>query len=156
MADFKLGMNAKAYFENAATGIQNLDELTNVKDLTLTMEAADTDITTRANSGWRATAQTLKEASAEFEMVYKDVDTGFDALKDAFLNNTTLEMAFLTGARSTDGVTPIVGSDGLYGEWSVTSFPINQPLEEAITVPVTVKLTLFLGWIEDGVDTAAS
>jgi hypothetical protein len=155
MADYRLGMNAKAYFENAATGLVNLDELPNVKDVTLTMEAADADITTRANSGWRARVAALREGSAEFEMVWKDTDTGFDALQDAFLNGTVLEMAFLTGAKSSDGVTPVVGSDGLYGEWSVTSFPVNQPLEEAITVPVTVMLTTFKEWITDGLQTVS-
>ena len=69
--DFQLGMNAKAYYGAADTPLVNLVELTNVKDVNLSLDAGEADVTTRANSGWRATAATLKEASAEFEMVWK-------------------------------------------------------------------------------------
>jgi hypothetical protein len=47
--------------------------------VTLNLEAGEAEVTTRANSGWRATVATLKEASVEFEMVW---DTG-DAVLDS-------------------------------------------------------------------------
>jgi len=40
----------------------------NVRDVTLTLEAGEADITTRANSGWRATAPTLRECTAEAQL----------------------------------------------------------------------------------------
>ena len=61
MADFLLGMNAKIYQGAAAADASTLDpatltEMGNVKDVTLSLEAGEADITTRANNGWKATA----------------------------------------------------------------------------------------------------
>ena len=80
----KLGMAAKLYFKVggvAAAGAWT--ELTNVKDVTLSLETGETDVTTRANAGWKATVGTLKEGSVEWEMVWDTVDAGFAAIKNA-------------------------------------------------------------------------
>lgn len=147
MADFILGMNAKAYYGSADAALSSLTELTNVKDVSLSLESGEADISTRANSGWRATAPTLKEATAEFEMVWKDGDAGFTAVKNAFLNNTTLSMAFLTGAKAGSN------SEGPYGNWSITTFSRNESLEEAIVVSVTAKISSFTEWVSNGAST---
>jgi hypothetical protein len=47
-------------------------------------------VTTRANSGWRATAPTLRECAIEFEMVWDTSDAGFTAIKDAYLSNAVI------------------------------------------------------------------
>ena len=60
---FKLGMNAKIYQGAAEADLVDLVEMSNVKDVTLSMEAGEADMTTRANSGWRATAPTLRECT---------------------------------------------------------------------------------------------
>ncbi len=49
-------------------------EITNVKDLTVSLEKAEADASTRANNGWRATVGTLKDASIEFTVLNKDGD----------------------------------------------------------------------------------
>ena len=145
MADFILGMNAKAYVETSSTGLANLTEMSNVTNVQLSLSAGEADVTTRANSGWRATAATLREATATFDMVWKTDDAGFSAIKTAFLTSDTLEMAFLTGAVA------VADSEGPYGTWSITGFDEGQPLEEAITVSVTCKLATFTEWVTEGV-----
>src|SRR5512137_1633351 len=120
--DFVLGMNAKLYY--GAAGATATTEMGNVKDVTLTLEAGEADVTTRANSGWRATAPTLRECTTEFEMVWKPGDTGFEALKTAFLNATTVGMAVLTDDKAT------IGAEGPRGNWSITNFTRKEPLEE--------------------------
>lgn len=77
MPNVILGMDAKLYYGNAGSSATN--EMTNVRDVTVSAEAGEADVTTRANSGWRATVATLKEASVEFEMVWDTEDTGFPA-----------------------------------------------------------------------------
>ena len=144
MADFILGMNAKAYFGPADTPLESLTEMGNVRDVTLTLEAGEADITTRANSGWRATAPTLRECTCEFEMVWKSGDAGFEAVKDAFLNATTLALAVLTDAKTA------TGAEGPRGNWSITNFSRNEALEEAITVSVTAKIAKFDEWVVIG------
>ena len=148
MTDYVLGMNCKIFAGAAGTALASLTELTNVKDVNCNLEAGEADVTTRANSGWRATAATLKEATLEFEMVWKPGDTGFDLFQAAFLAGTNLSIAALTGPLAT------ANSDGPYGDWSVTSFSRSEPLEEATTASVTCKIAVWDAWIEDGAEAA--
>lgn len=142
MATFILGMNAKIYQGAAGAELAALAEMSNVRDVTLNLEAGEADVTTRANSGWRATAPTLRECTTEFEMVWKPGDAGFDAIKAAYLGGATIELAVLDQARET------AGAQGPKGSFSITSFSRNEALEEAITVSVTAKLAAFDEWIE--------
>lgn len=139
----KLGMQAKLY--RLTVGVRaawpgagapaNLVELGNVKDVTLNLETGEADVTTRANSGWKATIATLKEGSVEFEMIWDPSDGGFTALKDAYFNNTSVALAILDGAKD------VVGSQGLWADFSVTNLTREEPLEDAIKAKVTLKPT---------------
>jgi hypothetical protein len=131
----KLGMDAKLYRNTGsfATPVWNL--VPNVRDLTLSLETGEADVTTRGNNGWRATMATLKDASVEFEMIWDTEDEDFTAVRNAFLNNTPLELAIL------DGLVTVIGSQGLRASFMITSFTRNEPLEEAITVSVSAKPT---------------
>lgn len=128
----KLGMEAKLYYKvGGQGGGGNWTELSNARDVTLNLEKGEADLTTRANSGWRATVGTLKEASVEFEMVWDTADAGFTAIKNAYFNNEMIGLRVLDGA----------AGQGLQADFDVTSFTRNEPLEEGITVNVTVKVT---------------
>ena len=143
---FLLGMNAKIYQGAAGAALADLTEMSNVKDVTLSLEAGEADVTTRANQGWRATAPTLRECTAEFEMLWQPGDAGFEALKTAFLASGTVRLAVLTGAKSPDGVESVAGSEGVLGDFAITSFSRSEPLEEAVTVSVTLKPSSFTDW----------
>jgi len=135
----KLGMEAKLYY--GAAGITATTELTNVKDVTLNLESGEADVTTRGNSGWRATVGTLKTGSVEFEMIWDSDDAGFAAIKDAYFNNEPIALAILDG----------VGGEGLDADFSITNFSRKEALEEAITVSVTAKPTYSTrapAWVE--------
>jgi len=131
----KLGMDAKLYRNTGTFASPTWNIIPNVKDLTLNLETGEADVTTRGNAGWRATVATLKDASIEFEMVWDTEDDDFTAFRNAFLGNTAVEMAVL------DGLVATTGSQGLRATCMVTSFTRNEPLEEAITVSVTLKPT---------------
>jgi len=139
---FLLGMNAKIYQGASGAALNTLAEMGNVKDVSLNLEAGEADITTRANQGWRATAPTLREYTAEFEMLWRPGDTGFEAIKIAFLTASTLRLAVLTGASDASG------TEGPLGDFSITNFSRNEPLEEAVMVSVTAKLAEFEEWVE--------
>ncbi len=134
MATFILGKDAKLY--HGAAGGSAAAEMANVRDVTLTLEAGEADVTTRANSGWRATAPTLRECTCEFEMVWDPDDAGFTAIRNAFLASGLIALKILDKA----------GGQGPDGDFAITSFSRNEPLEEAITVSVTAKLSLFRSW----------
>ncbi len=128
----KLGMDAKLYYKpGGQSGGGAWTTLTNVRDVTLNLETGEADVTTRANAGWRATVGTLKEASVEFEMVWDTADAGFTAIKNAFFNNEMIGLRVLDGD----------GGQGLQADFSITNFSRSEPLEEAITVSVTAKVT---------------
>lgn len=128
----KLGMEAKLYYKvGGQGGGGSWNELANTRDVTLNLETGEADVTTRANSGWRATVGTLKEASVEFEMVWDTADAGFTAIKNAFFNNEMIGLRVLDGD----------GGQGLQADFSITNFSRNEALEEAITVSVTAKVT---------------
>lgn len=123
-----LGLNAKLL--RGAAGEQGADEVKNVKDLTLSLESGEADVTTRATEGWRASVATLKEASLEFGILYDTEDDDYNAFADAYFNNTPLALFVTDGAGT-----------GLDADWTISSFSIEQPLEEALSVSVTAKPT---------------
>ena len=93
----KLGLDAKLYRNTGTYAAPTWDLIGNVRDLTLNLETGEADVSTRSNNGWRATVSTLKDASLEFEMVWDTADSDFGAIRDAFLNNTTVEIAVMDG-----------------------------------------------------------
>ena len=135
MPEVKLGLDAKIYRNTGSYASPSWSEVSNVRDVTLNLEKGEADVTTRAANGWRATKGTLKEMSIEFEMLWLTGDAGFEAVKDAFLNNTTIEFLALDGSISTSG------NQGPRAEMDVISFSRNEPLEEGITVSVSLKTT---------------
>jgi len=131
----KLGMNAKLYRHK--TGTPNTwEEIANVKDLTLNLESGEADVTTRANSGWKATVGTLNEASIEFEMIWDEADVNFAAIQEAYFDKSkTLKLAVMSGDIA------VAGSQGLVAVCAITKFSRSEPLAEAMTVSVTCKPT---------------
>ena len=143
MATYVLGMNAGLY--QGAAGVTDpltMTEVDNVRDVTLNLEAGEADITTRGNSGWRATAPTLRECTVEFQMVWRPGDTVFDAIKAAFLTAATVALAVL------DQKVSVTGAQGPLGDFAITNFSRNESLEEAIVADVTAKLSRFEEWHE--------
>lgn len=123
-----LGLDAKAF--RGPAGEKATVEMKNIKDLSLSLESGDADITTRKAAGWRMSVATLKEASIEFEMLYDTEDEDFKAISGAYFNNTPLALFILDGSGS-----------GLDCDVSITGLSMEQALEEAISVSVTAKPT---------------
>lgn len=124
----KLGLDAKLL--RGPAGSTGSEEVENVKDLTLSLESGEADVTTRKTKGWRASVATLKEASLEFGILYDTDDPDYQAFASAYINNTPIALFVSDGA---DG--------GLDADWSITGFSWEQPLEEAQTISVTAKIT---------------
>lgn len=126
----KLGLEAKLYYGGA--GSTATTELTNVKDLTLNLQAGEADITTRGAAGWKVSLAALKEGSLEFTMVWDPSDAGFAAISNAFFSGEAIALAALDGE----------GGSGLDADFMITQFNRSEPLEDAITVSVTAKPTI--------------
>jgi hypothetical protein len=127
----KLGYQCKLMYKaggHAASG--SYVELSNVRDVTLELTAAEADVTTRANNGWRATVSTLKEGTVTFSMVWDPADTGQDAVRAAFLGNSLIAFQVLDGT----------AGEGLQADFNIMSFSRNEALAEAAMVDVTAKI----------------
>jgi len=131
----KLGLDAKLYRNSGTYETPSWVEMTNVKDLTLNLESGEADVTTRGNNGWRATVATLKDGSIEFEMVWDTEDAGFEALSAAYFGDTAIGIAAM------DGDITEAGRRGLWADMAVVDFSREEPLEEALSVKVTLKPT---------------
>ena len=126
-----LGMNGSLQYNYDGSGLTELGNVTNVE---MNLEKAEADVTTRGNSGWRATQGTLKEGSLEFEMVWDDADSGFSDVKDAFLANDPI---IFYVRHSTD---PLV-TTGLYATFVISNLTRTEGLEEAMKANVTAEIT---------------
>jgi predicted secreted protein len=127
----KFGFNAQLEYNTSGVGgAGSWETLSNAKDVTLSLETAEADATTRANNGWRATVAGLKDGSVEFEMVWDTGDAGFTAVKDAFMNNTVLGLKVLDGATG----------EGLVADFNIFQFSRSEPLDGLITVSVSAKI----------------
>ncbi len=140
--EFLLGKDAKLYFGASGATYSAMTEIANVRDLTLDLSAGEADVTTRGNFGWKATAATLRECTATFDMLWKPSDPAFAAIRNAFLNSTKIALAVLSDDRAT------TGAEGPEGDFSITQFSRNEPMAEGVTVSVTAKLATFRQWVE--------
>ena len=73
-------------------------------------------------------------------MLWKPSVDAFTAFLNAWLNAAEIAIAAL------DGAIDEAGNQGLVSNCSVTSFTRNEPLEEAVTVSVTLKPSSFTAW----------
>lgn len=105
----------------------------NCRDVTLNLEKNLADITTRDGNGWRQQVGVLKDGTVTFQAIWDTTDAIFTAIKDAWLNDTTVCFAVLDKNTA--------GGQGLYAEFSVSNFTRNEALEEAMTVDVTLVPT---------------
>jgi hypothetical protein len=129
----KVGLSCKLFRNTGTYGVPVWTEITITRDVTLALEAGEAEANSRANT-FREYLQALKDAGIEFDALYDSADTGFIALKDAYFNNTTLDVVALDGAAAT-------GAEGLRIICIVTNMSRNEPLEETVTNNFTLKPT---------------
>jgi len=121
MPEVRLGLEAVLTIDGA--------EITNVKDLTVSLEKAEADASTRANNGWRATVGTLKDASIEFTVLNKEGDSAFGMLQGLWSSGDPCDV----------GISDAGGTLTLTCE--VMTFNVN----EVISADVTLKPTQSTG-----------
>ena len=132
---FKLGQNAKLYRNTGTFASPTWTEISNVKDLDLSLEKDKSEVTTRGGGGWKLTVATLKDAKIEFEMIWDTADAAFTAIRNSFLNDTVVEFLVLDGPVGTSG------NQGLRAECMVASFTRSEKLTEALMVKVSTQPT---------------
>jgi hypothetical protein len=118
---------------NSGPTPSNMEEVANVRDLTITLDKGEADASTRGNNGWRARLATLKDGGMEWQMVYDPADTDVIAFMKAWVGNSTIALAALDGSNAT------VGTMGLWADFDVFRFEKGEELENVQMVTVGVK-----------------
>lgn len=131
----QLGLKGRLYRNTGTFETPAFKEIGNVRDLTLTLEKGEADVTTRQNDGWRAMIATLRDASVEFEMVWDFDDEDFDFIFQAWLDDTAIEFFVM------DGDILVSGRTGLRATMTILNVSRAEPLEEAMKATVVIKPT---------------
>jgi hypothetical protein len=143
-----LGLNAKAYRctttratwgaadgngMNGGAAHTGLDEITQAKDVKFSIDKGSADVSIRGNNGWASTLATLKDGEGTITMVYDPADADFVALMASYLLNTLIPLALLDNAKT------VVGTMGIWADFSVTKMEKDEALTEGQMVTFTIK-----------------
>lgn len=112
----------------------SLSEVTVAKNVTVTLGAAEADVSSRA-SIYKLIRKALRDLSIDLEMPWTPSDGAFAALQASYILGTSIAMAFLDGDKSTSG------SQGPWADWEVTEFTREEPIEGAAMAKVKIKPT---------------
>ncbi len=129
---YTLGLNAKIYVNTGTPGTPTWTELDLAQDVTINMEKATSDVSTRASQGWRENAASLKDMTVDTTLRYDSSNLGFQKVRDTYLGSgLSVEVLAL------DGPVDTAGAEGMRFTSDVSNFSRNEPLEEALTNDVT-------------------
>ncbi len=133
-----LGLNAVTAINSGTTATPVWEIEDKIKDETLNMETALSDVSTRASKGFRLQVGTLSDAGVDASLLYlaADVPAGSqqDVIRQAFFDKSRLLMGFFDGDPAGSDIGKV---SGLVGGFSVTQFSQNRQLEEALMIDVT-------------------
>ncbi len=146
---FVLGKDFILYYDEdgAADGQAtpaNWIENDNIMTLNLNLEKNTSDVSTRGGGNFRAVAGVLSDGSTDFQMIYDPADPHFDAFQRAFFGSGTGFVSaggIVLGIAVMDGDITTPGVQGLVADMMVLNFSVNEDLEEAGKVDVTVAPT---------------
>lgn len=129
---YKIGVDCKAYRNSGTWANATWSELTDVSEATINQERGEAELVARGFSEALFFSAIMRRG-VDFQLVYNSGDTDYEAIKDAFHNNTLIDLAFLDGNVNTNG------TQGFRAEFNIFQFNVPQPLEEGSVVDVTVR-----------------
>lgn len=127
-----IGLDCTLNRNTAAWGSPTWSPVNIVRDVTLDLEQGATEANARDNPDWELNLLTRKKGSVSFDMLNKPGDANFEAIRDAYLNKTPIDIAVL------DDEADVEGAQGLRAEWGITKFSRNEPQEGVVTYAVSM------------------
>lgn len=129
-----LGLNCALYQNTGSYGTPTWSVISGVQNLTLSMDKAEANVSTRASS-WEQIAATLKKVSVEFNMPWDVSDSRQQAILDNFTASAGASLEFLILA----GTTSDVGAEGIRASFDIIKFNRTEDLEGAAMVEIAMK-----------------
>lgn len=113
-----------------AWGTPSWSDVDIVESAKLSLGKDTTESKTRKNrrDGVKRYIAIVKDWSVDVQMQFSTTDTHFVAIRDAYLNDTTVDIVALIGANADSG------SEGPRAEWLVTDLAVDEPLDSEATV----------------------
>jgi len=131
----KAGFDCKVEVNTTGVSGGTWVEVTLARDLTLTLERAEIDASSRGGDGWRERIGGLKDGTVELEILDATAaGNGYSILRDAFLNGTLIGVRVLNGETAGTG-----GVEGIVMLMTVLNFTRNEPLEDVVTWNVSLS-----------------
>ena len=125
----QLGFEAKMFVGPA--GSTPTTEAKNVKELTINLESAEVDATSRASGKFKIYLPGLIDAGLEFKMNVDEDDTILTTIRTAWLARTPIAAKVELG----DGM-------AFDADFIITNFTNEQSLEDVVAYSVTMKPTM--------------
>jgi hypothetical protein len=137
-SDTVLGLDAKLYRNASVYASPDWNEVIDVSDVTLPLTKGEANVGRRGAGGWDAVVGALKSGGVNFTLILRKDATSqadFEAFRDSFLNNESVDMAIMDGDITT------TGSEGLRARMEVFDLTRGEPLAGALTYNVGMKIT---------------
>lgn len=131
MADiFKLSRNCRLYRNTGSYGSPTWNLIEHVGDVTLPLTKSRVDVATRA-SGWDLAMVTGKKLDLKIKVPYVPGDPDYQALQDAWEDDTSVELLILDGPVGTSG------SSGWRAHFHIVDVTINQSISSHVEAEIT-------------------
>lgn len=131
---YKTGQQCKTYYAiGGIGGTPTWVELTLTQEPTLDLSAEEGVVEDRASDYKRYVAG-MFDAPLTLRMSRKVGNTAYMALRDAFFDRTIIGIGMYSGAMAT------AGEEGWEGDYIVTAFPIDEPINEVNSVEIQLRL----------------
>jgi len=127
------GSATNGVFVGAAPG--GLNEMTSVRNATVTIDNGEADVSTRGSEGFELTAQALFKWSVDLEIPWDPTDASFAALFGAYLQRQSIPVVMLDDDKTT------AGAQGPWADWAVMKFSRDENLDKEVIAQVTLKPT---------------
>lgn len=102
-----------------------------MRDVTLQLEMAEIDATSKDSAGWGEIIAGIQRWSVTAEGLFVDGNTGQDALYDALTGRTLVKLRLRPRVAS--------GLDQYVGDAYITGWENAEPLEDAVAVNITAR-----------------
>ncbi len=129
----KVGIDCRAYRNTGTYGTPTWNEITIARDVTLGLDKDEAEASIRGVR-WKMRLPTLKDAQITLEILHDPSVDDYNVLRDAYLNDTVLDIALA------DGVIATTGTQYFRSDQYVFGFTRKEPLTDALTVEIPLKL----------------
>ncbi|MBD1372498.1 hypothetical protein IC620_09025 [Hazenella sp. IB182357] len=109
------------------------EAIASIKDSTLTISQKELEASSFASNGWMEYLPGMKEWELEAEGIYIHGDTVQESLYDALVNGSVVKVQLFPK----DGT----GNTGYEGEAFITSFEVNNAVDDIVTLSATFRGT---------------